>query len=115
MQLDLITSDVSAARTARDVGMQQAQDHADRVIDDWSERAYGFLVDYSAANPGRAFMGEDVRAAAASAGFPEPPDSRAWGPVVSRAFKAKIIKRIGYGPKRGPSSHCAPQSIWMTR
>jgi hypothetical protein len=53
MQLDLITPDVSAARIARDVGMQQAQDHADRVIDDWSER--------------------------------------------------------------GPSSHCAPQSIWMTR
>ena len=46
MQLDLITPDVSAARIARDVGMQQAQDHADRVIDDWSERAYGFLVDY---------------------------------------------------------------------
>ena len=113
MQLDLITHDVSAARIARDVGMQQAQDHPDRVIDDWSERAYGFLVDYAAANPGMAFMGEDIRAAADGAGFPAPPDSRALGPVVSRAFRARIIKRIGYGPAR--SSNLSPKCIWRAR
>ena len=113
MQLELISPEVSAARLGRDIGMQRAEDHANRVSDGWSDRAYEFFVDYAVSHKGNSFMGEDVRAAASGAGFECPPDDRAWGPVVRRAVKEGIIKRIGYGPKRGPSSHCAPQSIWV--
>ncbi len=115
MQLTLLTPDVSAARLARDAGMQQAMDHADRVIDDWSERAYSFLVDFVGANPARAFMAEDVRVSAEGEGLPPPPDNRAWGGVVARAARSKIVKRLGYGAQKSVSCHCSPKSIWVSR
>lgn len=58
-------------------------------------------------------MGEDVCESAESNGFPAPPDKRAWGPVIMRAFKANVIKRVGYGPAR--SSNLSPKCIWARR
>jgi len=115
MQLDLISPEVSVSRVLRDVGMQRAADHADRVEEGWSDRAHGFLVDYVAANRGRAFMAEDIRASAESEGLPPPPDNRAWGSVVSRAVRASIIKRMGYGAQKSVTCHCSPKSIWVAR
>jgi len=115
MQLDLISPSFSAARVLRDTGMQCAADHADRESEGWTDRAYVFLVDYVAANRGRAFMAEDVRASAEAEGLPPPPDNRAWGSVVSRAARLRIIKRIGYGAQKSVTCHCSPKSIWVSK
>lgn len=115
MQLDLISTSISAARLLRDVGMETAARHADAVDEGWSDRAYQFLVDFVGANPAGRFMAEDVRAEAGRQGLPLPPDNRAWGFVVARAAKAKIIKRVGYGPQTSASCHCSPKSIWVKR
>ena len=31
---------------------------------------------------------------------PEPPDGRAWGAIVQRASKARLIRRIGFAPMK---------------
>ena len=115
MQLDLLDPSVSAARVLRDAGMEMAANHADAVVDGWSDRAYAFLVDYVGANKSRRFMAEDVRVAAEETGFPIPPDNLAWGAVVARAARKKLIKRIGYGPQASATCHCSPKSIWVAR
>lgn len=115
MQLDLIDPEISAARLLRDAGMETAVRHADAVDEGWSDRAYQFLVDFVGANPVGRFMAEDVRSAAEKNWLPLPPDNRAWGFVVARAAKAKIIKRVGYGPQTSASCHCSPKSIWVKR
>jgi hypothetical protein len=115
VQLDLISTSISVARVLRDVGMQRAADHADRESEGWSDLAYGFLVDYVAANRGRAFMAEDVRSRAEAEGLPAPPDNRAWGSVISRAARRRIINRIGYGAQKSVSCHCSPKSIWVAK
>lgn len=113
MQLDLISPDISAARLLRDEGMQRAIGHADSVDEGWSDRAYSMLVDFLARSGGRAFFAEEIRIEAEAAGFPAPPDRRAWGAVVNRAVRAGVVRRIGYGPQQSPNSHCAPKSIWV--
>lgn len=115
MQLDLIQPAVSAARVLRDAGMETAVRHADAVVDGWSERAYQFLLDFIGANPRRRFMAEDVRADAEAAGLPLPPDNRAWGAVIAKAAKRKLIRRIGFGPQTSITCHCSPKSIWIKR
>jgi hypothetical protein len=85
------------------------------VSEGWSDRAYSFLVDYVGANPSRAFMAEDVRASAEAEGLPPPPDNRAWGGVVARAARAKVIRRLGYGAQKSVTCHCSPKSIWVGR
>jgi len=41
MQLDLV--DMAQALAARDKGIADAADHADRIHWDWTEQAYGYL------------------------------------------------------------------------
>jgi hypothetical protein len=112
-QFDMLTSDVQAERISRDAGMATAAAHADRVTPGWTEAAYEFFVGWVAAKPRKfRFMAEDVRADADKAGVAAPPDARAWGIVVTRAARFRIIKRAGYGPQRAAGCHMAPKSIW---
>lgn len=52
MQPDLLSLQISAARIMRDSGMPRAADHADRVVESWSDRAYEFLVDFVVCSEG---------------------------------------------------------------
>lgn len=112
-QLDMMTPDVQAERIARDAGMATAAAHADRVTPGWSQTAYEFFVGWVATKPRYfKFMAEDVRAVANTAGIEAPPDARAWGAVVTRAARERVIRRVGYGPQRAAGCHMAPKSIW---
>ena len=111
MQLELLTPDMSAERAMRDRGMNMAADCAERSLSGWNEAAMAFFIDFVAMNAG-SFMTEEVRKLAEREGLPKPPDSRAWGSVVTRAVKLRLIKRIGYGPQSAAGCHMAPKSIW---
>lgn len=113
MRFDLLSTSVSAARILRDAGMSAAIQHADAVSEGWSDRAYSVLVDFVGANPSRAFMAEDVRASAEKEGLPLPPDNRAWGGVVARDARAKVIRRMGYGAQKSVTCHCSLKSTWI--
>lgn len=109
---ELLQLDLFGARTARDEGIATAIEHADKVHDGWSEKAYQFLSDYLKENKGL-FMAEDVRNKAIKEAFPAPPDQRAWGAVFVRAVKAGIIKRRGYAQVKNPVGHCHPAAVWQ--
>lgn len=95
-------------QTLAQSGAKQAADHADAVHGDWSERAYQLLKRY----PGRKFMAEEVAKWAYGQGLPKPPTGRAWGAVINRAKKEKIIRHIGYDRVSNEKAHSTPASVW---
>lgn len=101
------------AKQLRDAGMKKAVDHANAVSPNWSEKAYKRLLEFIDRVPGE-FMIEDVRAfSVLDDGFEMPPNSKAWGSVVVRAFKAGIIKRVRYDQAKGPKCHMTTVSVWI--
>lgn len=103
--------DFTAARAARDAGIQQAVDHADRVEPKWSERAYSHLLNYALRN--HLFTSEQVRASAIGV-LPRPPDQRAWGGVIARAVRARFLERDGYETARDPNNHMGTVTRWRS-
>jgi hypothetical protein len=95
-----------------EAGMTRAADHADRVEEKWSDRAYAILQ----AHAGRhaIFTTEDVRSSAIKAHLPRPPDDRAWGAIMKRGLKARIITAGGFGTSANPLSHCRPIRQWIS-
>lgn len=96
------------AREGAAKGMNQAVDHANKVAPMWSERAYSKLFEF--AWLGTEFMTEDARLWAEQTGLDLPPDNRAWGAVIHRAVKDKLIERVGYGNSK--TGHMRPMPIW---
>lgn len=106
-QLDIFAD----AKKRRDSGIKRAVDHADQVHDNWSNAAFIFLNKFMRDHA--EFMTEDVRVAAQGV-LPEPPDPRAWGAVITRAYRSGLIKRIGYAPVRHFNAHMRPAAVWST-
>jgi hypothetical protein len=103
------------ADLGRDLGhraAEQAAKHADRVSQNWSDRALEVLRNYCLRN--RDVMAEDVRQAAADQGFPEPPERRAWGAVMLRGKSAGLIKHAGFTTAKDPRVHSNPVGIWKS-
>lgn len=89
-------------------GIAASADHAEREKPGWAELAYGYLMLY----PHQRFMAEDVRRFAERRGLGEPPDARAWGGVMQRASRAKLILKDGYGESGNAQAHCRPTQYW---
>lgn len=100
----------------RDDGMAHAVDHAERETPEWSVRAYALLTALLASRKqaGKAdpFMAEDVRRYADRAGFPAPPDPRAWGSVLRKAANAGLIVNAGFAKSKNPKAHVRPTALW---
>ena len=96
------------ARAARDGGIAQSADHAEREVPDWGERAYAFLETFARATD-RSFLAEEV-VAAASSKIPPPPDLRAWGGIFQRASKRNLIERAGAAPAK--TSRLGLKTLW---
>lgn len=103
--------DFAAARAARDRGMQQAIDHANRVDPSWADTVYTYLRVYARTHP--SFTTEDVRRAAGDE-VPTPPDKRAWGGVVNRAVRAGVVARSGFVQAKDPKVHCNVVTLWRS-
>lgn len=101
--------DFTAAMQARDLGVQRAADHANRVESEWTGQAIGLLVAF-AKDCGRPFLVEEARAYAEAKGLPQPPDARSWGAVIRRAAAKRRVRKVGYGA--AASSNCSPKIKW---
>ena len=101
------------AEKARDIGIQRAVDHADKVTPSWSDRAVELFLAYCQENKGKTFMTEDVRWYAEALGLPEPPDKRAWGAIAVIAKRRGVIRGNGYAPQKAVNAHCAPKTVWV--
>lgn len=99
-------------------GAERAMAHADRVASTpplaWRDEAYGILVSFISFKRlvGSDFMAEDVREYAERGGLSAPPDGRAWGGIVQRALRAKLIERVGYAPMKSRNCHANPKTVW---
>ncbi len=97
-------------RDLADAGMQTAVEHADDIEPGWSERAVEHVREF--AHIRHEFLGEDVRVWAHKQGLPYPPKACAWGAVMVRASKDRIIARAGYRTTRIPPQHAKPAVLW---
>lgn len=104
IQLDIFQSQIN-----RDKGIQKALDSAERLNDGWANQAFIFLRNYIKAH--NTFMTEDVRKAAEGI-VPSPPSERAWGGIIVRAKKERLIRRIGFQSVTNPKAHCTPAAVW---
>ena len=107
IQLDLFPT----GQELRDIGIERAVDHANRVVENWSDKAYAFFLMFLDRHQGQ-FMAEYVRAAAAGI-VPDPPDARAWGGILAKAAKDGKIKSLGYVPQHNPQAHRSPKNVWV--
>lgn len=100
--------------TPKEIGIQQAVEHANRIMPDWSENAYRYLESYIVLHKRHhRFMTEDVRRAAElSLKVPIPPSKRAWGAIILRACKSGIIKKVGHDKVKNTNAHSAFASVW---
>lgn len=102
--------DFEAAQERRELGMQRAEDSAQRADPGWPDRAVEQVRKYAESHG--EFLAEDVRHHAEDNGFPKPPEPRAWGPVMSKAVKAGICEFAGY--QRAKDSNLSPKVLWRS-
>lgn len=95
----------------RDAGIKTAVDRADETIDEWSARAYAYIVSF--AKRGAPFTCPQVRAAAEADGFPLPPSAFAWGGPMNRASRDGVIKRCGFVQHGDATMHTQGVSQWI--
>ena len=94
-----------------DQGMGRALDRAERQTPAWGEIAYRFIEEYArqhAEFPGWVV----VKSAAVTVNFPEPPTEKAWGAVIKRAARARVIERAG--TVKDPNRHGNPIPLWRS-
>ncbi len=106
----MMSLDRAASIRNRDAGMEAALEHADAVEEDWGDQALELVRRYPS---DQAFMTEEVRAWAYERGLPEPPNHRAWGPVMKKAERAGIITHAGTGLVSNPQAHRTPAALWV--
>jgi len=95
------------AQTRREEGIVSSILHADRAQPDWPERAFVYLVNYTATHK-TPFTIEMFRYWAREKGLDDPPDLRAFGGVTQRAIRRGVIRRVGFQPTAASNGSCMP-------
>jgi hypothetical protein len=99
-------------RFGKDLVTMGATAAAANAGDYWFDCAYELFVAF--AKQRNEFLTEDVRIFAhEEMGLPLPPDGRAWGAIVLRACRAKLIKRVRYAPQKSANCHAGLVSVWQ--
>lgn len=102
---------LTLAQAKADRGMERAAAHAERVIPAWLDLAFAFMELYASRN--KRFTGEDVVDAFNSdpKGYERPPTDRAWGSVLQRAQRERVIvKTKDTEPRR--KGNCSPGWVY---
>lgn len=97
------------ARDARDAGIATAVEHASAVMPGWPQLAFEALCEYAKQHP--TFTIEQARKAM---NVPEPPNTKAWGGVVSKAMRAGIVEADGWTQAEDPKVHCNQVTLWRS-
>lgn len=101
------------ATDLRDMGMQQAEDNANRQVPDWSNDAMTYLKSFLVDQGSIPFQAEDFRIWAISKGLQEPPTWRAIGGIIVRARRDGLIKFVKIEATSAPTAHSANASVWI--
>lgn len=93
-------------------GINNAINSAVSVDADWYDNAYSIMQEFINLNNDKKFMCEDVRDFAKDK-ITQPPTNRAWGAIILRAKKDKLIKPCGFNQVVNPKAHMANASMWI--
>lgn len=94
----------------RDAGIIKALTHANKKINQWSEKAYVYALEYI--ETVKQFKTEDLRAYAEAKGFEIPPSKRAWGGIVLRLARNKKVIKSGHATVDNPKAHKCLATLW---
>lgn len=101
---------IDFSKRAKLRGIKKAEDHANQVHPDWSQKAFNFLLQFiSTCNDD--FMVEEVRKASEHV-VPKAPTSRAWGAIILKAVKARLVKKVGIRSVKNSNAHMANAAVW---
>lgn len=109
---DLGRPTLDAARTAAELGMTQALEHAEDVVPKWGNLALKWIKRY--ARQHGVFSGEDCVLAAYEWGLVRPPDDRAWGWPFRNAAQCKFIERVKDRTAPRKRGHGSPGPLWRS-
>lgn len=105
---------MKTATDLRNEGIRRAIRSANRNKSGWSTDAFQFLIGFISDIPkGTNFQAEDVRLVAIDCGLPKPPSARAWGGIMRKAQKMKLIKSVGTQQTTLPRAHHAIANVWI--
>lgn len=118
-QSDILSAIADGERMKAE-GMQRAIDHADAVSEvtpQWSQRAFNTAVEYVRDHPaGFQFKTEDVRLWADIRNkIEQPPSDRAWGGVILKLAKQKLIYKVGHAVVTNPNAHRCFATLWAIK
>lgn len=86
---------------------------ADHAGDEWQEQAFSHLKRYAYEHDEMQAL--HIRLYAENCGLAKAPDSRAWGHILRRAAKLKILKATDrYVATDHMGSHGRPQRVWKS-
>jgi hypothetical protein len=112
-QLDILTL-IEEGEALKQKGLQQAVDHANNIIDNWSERIYDLFKEWLSNKPvGFRFMTEDFRMhVECQKKIESPVSKRAYGFICPKAKREGLIECCGLGPVKNSTAHRAFASVW---
>lgn len=106
MQLDIFTGKQLAEK-----GIKQALDNANNKSINWSTKVYCLLDTYLKTHM-KPFLCEDFRKWCAGK-LETPPSKRAYGGIIQKAARNKLIKKLGITQVKNPKAHCANAGLWI--
>jgi hypothetical protein len=95
-----------------DLGRQGMELAAARAGPIWAEAAFDRLASF--ARGCAYFTTEQMKAWAYAQGLVQPENESAWGGVVVRAKRERIIRFVDYVPAEQSSRHGAPNRRWQS-
>jgi len=109
-----LLSIIEEGERRKNIGMEEAADHAEEESPQWKQRAFNLLVRYLSEYPKpHQFQAEDFRNWCEMGKFiQEPPSKRAYGSIVLRAAKQGLIKKIGHATVKNVTAHRCFATLW---
>jgi hypothetical protein len=94
---------------SRNTAIKQVTANTNQAIPGWTEHAYNFLLNF--AQHHEQFLTEEVVNASRQS-VPWSHDNRAWGAVIQKASRDRVISKQGY--RNAKSSHYSPKPLWIS-
>lgn len=107
--------DQTLTKEATEQGIQKAIDGANAAVEGWSETAFGYLLEYvKLIGPGGRFTNEQFRVwCSGNKNFTAPHSARAFGDVIRKAAKEKLISIECIVKTQSRTAHNANAALWI--
>lgn len=113
MTTQLTIFDIDRGKELAIVGMQLADETAEKFNPGWKEKSYNKIVEFLKQDHITEFMCEDIRSfEAMDEDFELPKNAKAWAAPLKRAKKNGLIKFSRYGQVKNVKAHGTPAAVW---